>query len=353
MFNEISEYLETAVSSRIFPGCSVGIVSPFGTWCTGVGKLTYENESQNVTERTVYDVASVTKAIPVSLLALKLLESGELSIDGLLCSIVPEYSGNYRDRVTIRHLLTHTLAFGFRMSSLSAQAPDDLLHSILSAPLSEPPGMVFSYANATSILLGIVVERIMNDPIDKAAERLLFGPLSMTSTTFHPENGGVGSIAPTEYDEFKNGCIVGVVHDESARGFHPRVVGSAGLFSSTIDLLKCLRMLIDEGTAGGVQFFKNETVRQMATNVLPESMGSKASLGWELDQPFMGLKRGKNTFGKTGFTGCSVVIDPDRQTGVVLLSNHVHPRRFQDRSVINSVRADVADLVYAAIDTAS
>lgn len=352
MFESLTEYLKKAISEHAFPGCSVGVVSSFGVWTGSAGNLTYEAGAAEVTENTVYDIASITKAIPVSLLTLMLVERRELSFDDCLYTIIPEYTGNYREQVTIKHLLTHTLPFGFRMSSLAVLPPEELLASILSAHLTAAPGTVFSYANATSILLGLVLERVMGLTLDNAADRFLFGPLGMKSTTFHPKRFDREIVAPTEFDDVQRDYVRGEVHDESARRFYPKIVGSAGLFSTVPDMLRCLSVLVDDGMCGNELLFDKSTICHMQENVLLPHFGNRASYGWELDQTFMGERRNEKCFGKTGFTGCSVVVDPVRKVGIVLLSNHVHPKRRDDRAVINTIRCTAADLIYDAIDSA-
>ncbi|MBN1577224.1 MAG: beta-lactamase family protein [Chitinispirillaceae bacterium] len=351
MIAKVSAFLEDAISRRIFPGCSAGVIAAGRQWCGTSGNFTYEPGSESVGEETVYDVASITKSLPVSALALKLIEQGEFNLDDRLIDTVPEFSGDYRQAITIRHLLTHTLDFGFRLSSFKHPGGDALFKKILSAPLRSEPGTVFSYANATSILLGLVLERLTGQPLDEAADVYFFKPLGMNRTTFHPGRFSAGTVAPTEYDPWRGRVVCAEVHDESAFALRPRVVGSAGLFSTAPDLLKFAAMLLDGGITGGRRFFSPETVGLMHTNALAASGNGCTGCGWELKtQSFMGGRCSDVTFGKTGFTGCSMVIDPMRKAAIMLLSNHTFPRRRHDRSQINAVRAGLADIVFEAVD---
>ena len=351
MFGNITDWCEKAVADRVFPGCSVGILVNGTRWCRGFGRYTYDPASPAVTPDTVYDVASVTKAIPVALLALLCIDRGFCNPGDTMITFLPEYTGAFRDDITIRHLLTHTLDFGFRLSALRDKGSDAIIAQILGAPLASPPGTVYAYANATSILLGMVVERIMKLPLGVAAEKELFRPLQMNRTTFYPETLQRDMVVPTEIDRWRGRCIQGEVHDESAFALRPRVVGSAGLFSTAADIMLCTGMLLDGGYAGERFFFGRETVALMHTNACPVR-GVCTGFGWELNQPvFMGSRCGASTFGKTGFTGCSVVIDPVRKVSIVLLANHVFPHRRGDRSLINTIRAGLADRVYDTVDT--
>lgn len=348
MRRKVRKLLQDAVTGGVFPGCSAGILVGDDEWCTAVGGFTCETDSSPVRTDSVYDVASITKSIPVALLALRCIERGKMKLDDTLISFLPEYRGDYREEITVRHLLGHTLDFGFRLSSCKDDTPDALVRRILSASLGSPPGTAYGYANATSILLGMVLERITGMPLDTAAEKMVFTPLGMNRTSFHPETFPLEDVVPTEYDPWRGRLIRAEVHDESAARLRPRIVGSAGLFSTVPDLMKCLAMLLDGGAAGGTRFIEPATVRLMYTNACPPFLGERSGHGWELDRrEFMGDFSRDTTFGKTGFTGCSIVADTVRRRGVILLSNHVFPRRRDNRNTINGIRRMLVDAVFS------
>jgi CubicO group peptidase (beta-lactamase class C family) len=214
--------------------------------------------------------------------------------------------------------------------------------------LRRPPGESFSYANATSILLGMAVERACGMRLDRAAQRRFFGPLGMAATTFSPETLDLSSVAPTEEDPWRGRTVRGEVHDESAWALRGELVaGSAGLFSTAPDLLRFVEMLLAGGALDRTRCFRPETVRLMHTNMLPGKLGTAAGCGWELaQQVFMGERCTPAAFGKTGFTGCAIVADPVLQAGFVFLTNHTFPKRRPERDAINRVRRTIADLVF-------
>jgi CubicO group peptidase (beta-lactamase class C family) len=136
------------------------------------------------------------------------------------------------------------------------------------------------------------------------------------------------------------------VHDESAWALRPMVVGSAGLFSSIIDLSKFMEMLVGNGLWKEKRIFEEETVLAMHTNQLPLEYKQYTGLGWELNQPqTMGVQSDQNVFGKTGFTGCSIAVSPLKRAGYILLSNYLYPKRRESRDEINSVRRSLAEIV--------
>jgi CubicO group peptidase (beta-lactamase class C family) len=354
MKEPLHAYVLNCIKEKIFPGCVVGILTKGRQEIIAAGSLTYDASSQKVDENTIYDVASITKAVPTSCLALKLIEEGRIELQSRLIDFVPEFSGTFRDQIRIEHLLTHTLDFDFRLSDKKNLPAREILDSIFKARLRMPPGTTFCYANATSILLGLAVERAGGMGLATAARMHLFGPLGMERTTFFPETIDRGSIAPTEDDPWRGRIIRGEVHDESAWALRPLMVaGSAGLFSTVSDLLRFLAVIINKGESGGRRIFRPETVRRMHTNALRPEFGAGTALGWELDRPdFMGTCRTASTFGKTGFTGCAIVGDPSRTTGFVFLANHTFPRRRENRSAINRVRSAVADIVFNDVTSA-
>lgn len=151
---------------------------------------------------------------------------------------------------------------------------------------------------------------------------------------------------PTEYDEWRGREIRGEVHDESSFVLNKKfILGIAGLFSTAPDLVVFLKMLLDDGKENGREFFSSDTVRQMHTDQL-EGSSSRAGLGWEMGQPLWMGDFAKEPFGKTGFTGCSVLCDPDRGLGLILLSNTTYPKRKAGREEINKVRRALADTVF-------
>lgn len=349
MIDQIRKDLQAAIDAHVFPGCVAGVYFGNRSQVLALGHLTYDSDSPLVTEETIYDVASITKAIPVSSLALKLLNDHLFSDSDRLIRYLPQFSGSYREKILIQHLLTQTLSFKFRLSDCKDMQSAGIMQKILTADFGCPPGTCFSYANATSILLGLLLEQCTGKTLDQAAAEYFFEPLAMNRTSFDVSKFDSDVIAPTEIDSWRGKLIQGEVHDESAWALRPKVVGSAGLFSTVPDLLTFVQMLIEEGTYGGRRFFNSETIFQMYTNQL-SGKDQWTGLGWELNQKsFMGRFCSESAFGKTGFTGCSVVIDPLKKAGVVFLSNHTYPRRRSSRDTINEIRCKIADNVWKRI----
>jgi CubicO group peptidase (beta-lactamase class C family) len=355
----IKAVLNSAVKKHVFPGCVFGMVRKGDEASVlPIGRFTYENTSPRVRDNSIYDVASITKSIPVACLALKLIEDGHLNENDRLIQYVLEFTNPDRKEVHIKHLLTHTLNFGFRLSWYKDETPEKIMNIIFHSSFEDKPGEVFCYSNATSILLGLVLERVCRKPLDQIANETFFRPLEMERTSFRPlDEFHRSDIVPTEFDTWRGRLIQGEVHDESnftlqkANGEHqmgiPCIPGSAGLFSTVPDLLNFLQMLLMGGSFFGKRILSQTTISRMYSNQIA-GIGECTGLGWELGQPqFMGRYYSEHTFGKTGFTGCLCMCDVSREIGFVLLSNCTYPHRKNNNTVINRVRRAVADIIFS------
>lgn len=331
MRKEIENRVKRAIEEKVFPGCVIGTIRTNGSReILPFGRFAYDADGQGVTEDTIYDLASITKSIPTASLVLQLMDEGKLKTSDKLITYIPEFASRWRDKVTLEHLLAYRI-HGLQLSSLKDKTADEILVSAYSHELADKPGEKSYYTNLPALLLGIVLERVGGKSLDALAREHFFIPLNMMRTSFFPSQKK-DEIAPTEIVEGLE--VRGVVHDESARVFAKAglAVGHAGLFSTAPDILNFLESLLQGKYPKIVE-------------------GAQKDLGWQLNQSwFMGTKCGPLTFGKTGFTGTSVVADIDRGVGFVILSNRTYPQRPPDaasiHSAINPFRADIADIVF-------
>ena len=321
MLEVVTKEANAAIAARAFPGCVIGVVRSNGEREIKVfGKLTYESNGEDVTKDTVYDLASVTKSIPVASIALTMIAEGKLQLLDPVKKYIPELENNHG--ATIEDLLRYRVQ-GPRMSELAARFStfEQIRTHIFETGFNAPPRESI-YTNLPAFILGMVLERVGGAMLPTLAHQYFFGPLEMNHTTFFPS---VSDCAPTEIVDGEE--IRGIPHDESARVFARarRAVGHAGLFSTAGDLLNFLEALLKG---------KLPTVAN----------GAQKGLGWQLSDPrFMSEKCGPHTFGKTGFTGTSVVCDIDRGIAFVILSNRTYPTRPLDDSAMYAFRAAVAE----------
>lgn len=324
MRSELERRARRAIADRAFPGCVLGVIERSEQLIVPAGHLTYE-QIEPVREDTIYDLASVTKSIPVAALAALAIDRGAFGLDTPVQTYLPELADG--EGVTVEDLLRYRIS-GTPLAPLRDRSADDITAAVLGAELRrEPAGR---YTNTPAFLLGLVLERALRAPLSALAGRELFEPLSMRETSFC--RADAARTAPTEIDG--RGEVRGIVHDESARVFarEGRAVGHAGLFSTVLDLLTfCEALLRGELSA----------VRDAALQ----------GLGWSVHEPsFMGTRSHGGMVGKTGFTGTSVVVDFEQSRVLVVLSNRCYPTRPADAvsatSAINRFRAELAELVF-------
>jgi CubicO group peptidase (beta-lactamase class C family) len=312
----------------------------------------------------VYDLASLTKVVATTTLAMLAVSESRLDLDAPVQRYLPEFRGAGKERVTIRHLLTHS-------SGLRADRPlwretpnaDLALRLVNATPLDTLPGVRMVYSDLGAIVLGEVIERIYHDRLDRLARRRIFAPLGMISTRFRPPASWLPRIAPTEYDTaWRKRIVRAEVHDEKA-AWLGGVAGHAGLFGSAEDLLAFGEWLVgqtqrreDAKTQSGQQSTVPCVLASLRLCVLPSVArdftrrqnlvpGSSRALGWDTPSPnsSAGTRLDSTSFGHTGFTGTSIWMDPTRELVIVLLTNRVHPTRNNPR--VGPLRIAVADLV--------
>lgn len=343
--DKLSKILKNAISDKLFPGCCVGVCTPSEKYILPFGHQTYSTSSAKITNDSIFDIASVTKTIPTSLIALKCLEDNKFDLDTRIQTILPEFVGRWKDEVTVFHLLTQTVDFGLRLSQLKNLTPDGIWHAILECDLVVKPGTTYSYTNSTSVVLGKVVEKATGLTLSELAEKILFRPLLMNRTSFDTSRFDISQIVPTEFDPWRGEEVRGKVHDESAFVLSTKqYVGSAGLFSTVPDLLRVFEMIQHEGVFGGKRIFKKSTLESMMTNRL-QHIGMWSGLGWEMNQQFVPDFFAKDSIGKTGFTGCLVFYYIPKKVGIVLLSNYHFPNRKKDFDSLNSIRQSILETV--------
>lgn len=339
--------LDRAVSDSAFPGAvamigtSEGVVASYGVGVLDAGIPVRPDED------TMWDLASLTKVVGLTSAMMQLVERGAVDLDAPVVRYLPEFAGEGKERVTVRHLLTHSSGLpSWRPLYKEAADAAAAVAIALATPLDTVPGARMVYSDLGIILAGKLVERVSGQTLDAYLHDHVFGPLGMASTMYRPDSALFPRIAPTEYDPWRQRLTHGVVHDENAY-FLGGVSGHAGLFSTGHDLARFARVYLSGGTLGGVRLAGAETIARFTT--IQDSSLSNRALGWEkpTGRNSAGHLMSPAAFGHTGFTGTSLWIDPARDLFVVLLTNRVNPTRQNSR--ISRVRVDLADAVVSLV----
>src|ERR1700678_1288027 len=349
-FAAVYSILEQAVSQQAFPGAAFGVLLRGEVLALdGIGGFTYGQSTYAVNTPTVDDLASVTKVIATTSMAMLLYQRGQLLLDQSLVQILPAFAqgesiSGARHQVTLRMLLAHTSGLaGYVRLFESARGREELLDACLRLPLEAAPGSRSEYSDPGFILLGRALELIAGESLEDFCSREVFTPLGMTSTCFRPPAGWRSAIPPTEEDlTFRHRIIQGEVQDENCFVLGG-VGGHAGLFSNALDPLLYAQCLLE-----GQRLFTTETVQLFTTRTeLPP--GSSRALGW--DTPSQPSSSGRffsgHSAGHLGYAGTSLWIDFERRLAVVLLTNRTWPHR--QNQAIRAVRPAFHDSVLETI----
>jgi serine-type D-Ala-D-Ala carboxypeptidase len=355
-FHAARSVLQDAVEQHAFPGAAYGVLLKGQIVALdALGHFTYEGDSPAVTSETIFDLASVTKILATTAMAMLLFDRGILDLEAPLGEILPGFvigrePGSGKERVTLQMLLAHSSGLpAYARLFEQHTAANQLLRACLQLKLETQPGSRAEYSDIGFILLGKALEVLAGDYLARFCSREIFAPLKMMNTYFCPPQKLRLQIPPTEIDTgFRKRVIQGEVQDE-----HAYVLGGcgghAGLFADVLDVLRFADCILAEGrTASGQQLFRPATVRLFAAKQ-NEPAGTSRALGW--DTPTAPSSSGKyfsaSAIGHLGYAGTSLWIDPARQLAVVLLTNRTWPDR--SSKAIQKTRPAFHDAVFAAL----
>jgi CubicO group peptidase (beta-lactamase class C family) len=302
-------------------------------WREACGRLTFDLHAPEAGDDTVFDLASLTKVLATSVLAMRLVDSGRLALDARVADILPSWKNPDRRGVRIVDLLAHSSGLpAHRPFYESCTGRVAYEAAIGSEPLEYEPGTRSLYSDLGFILLGFVLEEVAGEPLD-----LQFGRVCGVVSGGLPTGSGGGTapeiqytapfqmlnrLAPTDADRNR----AGEVHDANAAALDG-VAGHAGLFGTASAVGAMARAMLRsvEGTTDGPVLARRATAARFTSRA--GISGSSRALGWDtmLLTSSCGSHMSERAFGHTGFTGTSLWIDPNSGVYVVQLTNRVYP----------------------------
>lgn len=410
----VETIVQEGLDEKAFPGCQL-LVAKDGliVYNKAFGYYDYSGR-EVVTENSVYDLASVSKAAGTLLEVMKAYDEKKFTLNSEIGESVPELKGSDKSDLTIRELLyhqsgvrptinfylnaidkdsyagglyspaekpTHPVRFGAKtwvrndfefFQSLVSSTPkegfttevaqnfyvhdtfnDSIIHQIKESKLNTRGRYAYSCINF--IMLQMAVENQLGDSLDKLLRRDFYDRLGAWTLTYNPlQRMDVSRIVPTEEDNFlRRQLLRGYVHDEAA-AFKGGVSGNAGLFSNTNDLAKVLQLFLEQGTYGGETYLSKET-----TLLFTQSKSPTSRRGLGFDKPNLtnqntspcGALAPKSVYGHTGFTGTCFWVDPDNQLIYIFLTNRVNPTRINSKLSALDIRTRIQDVIYKSIDS--
>jgi CubicO group peptidase (beta-lactamase class C family) len=360
-FPAAASIVRDAIASGAFPAASLEVGRGSGPlWRDATGRLTYDADASPVDEHTVFDLASLTKVVATTMLAMRAVDAGHLRLDDTVGRWLPDWTGHDRQDVTVRDLLAHA-------SGLTAYLPFfrdhagrfEFQHAICSLPLEYTPRSQSMYSDLGFILLGFILEdaqpagagfrgapgaidlsRGLANQFHRLASFITAEPLR-----FNPPRSWRAHTAPTEVDAWRGRLLTAEAHDENTWALGG-AAGHAGLFGTAAAVGAFARAVL-RTIAGQPLVASVETMREFIKR--GEVPGSSRALGWDTMMPTSscGARLSPTSIGHTGFTGTSLWIDWERDLYVVFLTNRVHPTRENER--IREVRPRLHDAIVAEL----
>ena len=345
-FDDAAAIVQRGHEKGAYPAAVVEVGDRNGAvWQQAFGRLDYEDNAAITQKDTIFDLASLTKVIATTSLAMQLVERGKLALDDRVADRIPEWRGHDREHVTLRSLLTHS-------SGLTAWLPffrdhkgrAEFQHAICSLPLEYPPGTQSIYSDLGFILLGFVIEDAGGGRFEGQAMELL-RRLTTGRLMFNPPAELRPLIAPTEHDSWRGRRLVGEVHDENCWALGG-AAGHSGLFGSAGAVGDFARAMLAALDGRDATLASATVARLFATRAGAQS---SRALGWDTMLPTSscGTRMSPSAFGHTGFTGTTLWIDPERGIYVVFLTNRVNPSR--ENTAIQQIRPALHDAVLTAL----
>lgn len=344
--DSVKRVLDQALRDSAFPGAIAvvgrrsGIIAQYA-----VGHLDWAPGSPAPDERTMWDMASLTKVVGLTSGLMQLVAAKKIDLDAPVQKYLPAWQGRNKERVLVRELSTHTSGLpAFKAYDEITHDPDSLAKLMFATPLDTLPGAKMVYSDIGAYLLGRIVEQVTGQSLDLYLHDRVFEPAGMHDSMFRPPMALYPRIAPTEYDSTQRRRLVrGMVHDERAY-YLGGVSAHAGLFSSAHDVARFVRLMMNRGVIDGTRVLPAAAIAQFTKRQVADR-----ALGWQKPDGSnsAGHLMPEEAFGHTGFTGTSIWVDPKDDVFIVLLSNRVNPTRKNGK--ISGVRTRLADAVMSVV----
>jgi len=348
--DSLKQFLQKSIADSAFPGCAIAVGFQGDLLLQeGFGHYIYDPQSKKVNSQSIFDLASLTKVVVTTNVTMILYERGLLKLDWKVSEIIPAFKGPDKEKVTIRHLLTHSSGLpAWQKLYLNIKGKENIVQAICETGLEYQPGTDYVYSDLGMILMQAIIESIVQKPLDLFFTENIAIPLGLKRTFYNPESRWINEILPTEISDWHKRLVHGFVHDENAYAMGG-VSGHAGLFSCIEDLAVICQLYLNGGIYAHQRIINTGTI-ELFTQRQNLVAGSTRALGWDTRSEqgssagdYMSLR----AFGHTGFTGTSLWIDPEHQLFVVLLTNRVYTTRNNQK--IQKVRPLVHNYVMKAI----
>lgn len=376
----IDSMMNNALEKGFFPGAQIIVGSRDAIFISkNYGYHDY-SKKQPVTTDDVYDLASMSKVLGATVVAMRLVGEHKIKLNDKLGEVVPVYKNTPIASLTLFELLRHTtgLKSGITFYQSLLSSSDGLpflnkeksdtypelfdnmyvnknmvydtkylsfepkenyvqvyknmwLNTVFYKSVYEKialananPRGKYLYSDLNLILVQQMMETKTGSTLDKMAKEI-YSELGITKIGYNPLKWtSKDAIIPTEIDNFfRRDTIQGYVHDEAA-AILGGVSGNAGLFANAKSISVICQMLLNNGKYQGKQILKSKVIKQFIKSPLAKE-GIYRGLGFDKRKPDEFYQQ--NHFGHTGFTGTFFFINPDNNRFLIVLTNRVNPSR--------------------------
>jgi len=374
-FERVEREIDAAIGAGVFPGAVLLVRdADRNFYLRAFGARSIDPTVIPMTEDTVFDVSSLTKAFATSVALMRLVADGKVRLDDRVTRFFHNFGVYGKAPITFRQLLSHASGLrawrpffeeirtaerrGARVNFLGSRSAKEWVYQELQRErLEHPPGSHAIYSDLGFILLGALVEEIGATALDRHCAARIFKPLGLRWTAFVDLDARSARtldatrdlIAPTERCPWRGDVVRGVVHDDNAYAMGG-VAGHAGLFSTAADLDVILSHLRDCYFGRAAEPLVPRAIVREFWALAGTAPDSTWCLGWDTpsaNDSSAGKRLSRHSVGHLGFTGVSAWLDLDNERHVILLTNRVHPRRAND--AIKAFRPRLHDLVAEAL----
>ena len=267
---------------------------------------------RSMTMDTIFDIASVTKAVGTNSVLLAALADGLLDLDRPFTDYLTGFTGKQVRPVTVRELALHIS--GVNIGYCNTGTPAEMRRKILAVDFLKPPRTEYQYTCTNYILIGFLLEKISCRSLADIASERVFRPLGMKETGWtKPVEGGLVRTIRTINAE------PGIISDPGARHYAPLPFGNAGIFTTAADLAKYARMMLrSDGT-----IFPPEILHLCFTDFNPPQVAHPHSIGWDKMPDMIPAGFSDQTVFHNGWTGQTLWIDPGTDRFVIVLTNRM------------------------------
>lgn len=347
-FGMVDDAVQAGIRDGLYPGAVV-IVGRRDSilYRRGYGHFTWNPASRAPDpDSTYWDLASITKVVATAASAMRLVDRGKLELDAPVRRYLPRFSGGLKNQVTVRMLLDHT-------SGLKSYAPlyrkargsrTRMVNLLYAEPLVRAPGDSAEYSDLNAMLLGLVIERVEEKPLDQVAKHEVWEPLEMTHTRFRVPEKLKPRTVPSGI--WRGRPVPGDVNDQNAAAFGG-VAGHAGVFATAADLARFAQVWLKDGMGPSGQWVTPGTIRTFLT---PTPHSGTRLLGWDTpdfngEEPsIFGTLISKAAYGHTGYTGTQLWIDPVNDLFLVFFTNRAFDPKARDSlKGLKAIRTSLSD----------